>query len=138
MMGTCEDCIFGKMHARAYDEEVVHEAEILERVHIDLWGPSPVMLAGGARYFMLIMDGASAFWYVEFLKEKTADATLNVLKKFLAEAERLTVMNRLDPIEELYDMYSEEEDTPRIVEVVNDGLDFDLDIEGPANPYMDL
>jgi len=90
MMGTCEDCIFGKMHARAYDEEVVHEAEILEHVHIDLWGPSPVMSAGGACYFMLIMDGASAFWYVEFLKEKMADATLDMLKKFLMEAKRLT------------------------------------------------
>jgi len=48
------------------------------------------------------------------------------------------VMNRLDPIEELYDMYSEEEDTPRIVELVDDGLDFDSDVEGPADPYMDL
>jgi len=47
-------------------------------------------------------------------------------------------MNWLDPIEELYDMYSEEEDTPKIVEVVDDGLDFDSDIEGPADPYMDL
>jgi len=50
----------------------------------------------------------------------------------------LLVMNRLDPIEELYDMYSEEEDTPRIVELVDDGLDFDSDVEGPADPYMDL
>ena len=24
MMGMCENCIFGKMHARAYNEEVVH------------------------------------------------------------------------------------------------------------------
>jgi len=47
-------------------------------------------------------------------------------------------MNQLDPIKELYNMYSEEEDTPRIVEVGNDNLDFDLDIEGPADPYMDL
>jgi len=51
---------------------------------------------------------------------------------------RGNVMNRLDPIEELYDMYSEEEDTPRIVEVVDDGLNFGLDVEGPADPYMDL
>jgi len=51
---------------------------------------------------------------------------------------RGNVMNRPDPIEELYDMYSEEEDTPRIVEVVDDGLDFDSDIEGLANPYMNL
>jgi len=90
MMGTCEDCIFGKMHVRAYDKEVVCKAEILERIHIDLWKPSPVVLAGGACYFILIMDGALAFWYVEFLREKTVDATLNMLKKFLAEAERLT------------------------------------------------
>jgi len=47
-------------------------------------------------------------------------------------------MNRLDPIEELYEMYSEEENTLRIVEVVNNGLDFDSDIEGLADPYMDL
>ena len=48
------------------------------------------------------------------------------------------VTRGLDPIEELYNMYSEEEDTPRIVELVDDGLDFDLDLEGPANPYIDL
>jgi len=47
-------------------------------------------------------------------------------------------MNWLDPIEELYNMYSEEEDTPRIVEIENDGLDFVSDVEGPADPYMDL
>jgi len=47
-------------------------------------------------------------------------------------------MNRLDPIEELYNMYSEEEDTPRIVEVEDDGLDFLSDVDGLADLYMDL
>ena len=47
-------------------------------------------------------------------------------------------MNQLDPIKELYEMYSEEEDAPRVVEIEDDGLDFVLDIEGPANPCMDL
>ena len=47
-------------------------------------------------------------------------------------------MNRLDPIEELYDMYWEEEDTPGIVEIENDRLDFVSDVEGPADPYTDL
>jgi len=47
-------------------------------------------------------------------------------------------MNRLDPIEELYDMYSEEEDTLKITEIEDDGLDLVLDAKGPANPYMDL
>ena len=49
-----------------------------------------------------------------------------------------SVMNRLDPIEELYDMYLEEEDTPRIVEIEDDGLDLVSDAEGLADPYMDL
>jgi len=47
-------------------------------------------------------------------------------------------MNWLDPIEELYDMYLEEEDISRIVELGDDGLDWVSDIEGLADPYMDL
>ena len=48
------------------------------------------------------------------------------------------VMNQLDPIEELYEMYSKEDDTPRIVEVEDDGLGFDSDLEnGPASPYLE-
>jgi len=46
-------------------------------------------------------------------------------------------MNRLDPIEELYNMYSEKEDTPRIV--ADNGMDFDSDLkDGLANPYLEL
>ena len=45
-------------------------------------------------------------------------------------------MNWLDPIEELYDMYSEEEDTLRIVELKDKDKDLDLDIEGLADPYI--
>ena len=38
-------------------------------------------------------------------------------------------MNWLDPIEELYNMYLEKEDTLRIVEVIDDGLDFGSDCQ---------
>ena len=47
-------------------------------------------------------------------------------------------MNRLDLIEKLYDMYLEKEDTPRIIEIEDNGLDLVSDIEGPADPYIDL
>jgi len=47
-------------------------------------------------------------------------------------------MNRLNPIKELYDMYLEEKDTPRIVELKDNDLDFVSDVEGPANPYIDF
>jgi len=43
-------------------------------------------------------------------------------------------MNSLDPIEELYDMYSDKKETPRIIKVVDNGLRLDLDLEdGLAN-----
>jgi len=48
------------------------------------------------------------------------------------------VINQLDPIEKLYNMYLEEEDTLRIVEIEDDGLDFVSDVERLANPYIDL
>jgi len=48
-------------------------------------------------------------------------------------------MNTLDPIKELYNLYSEEETFPQIVEVRDNRLDFDSDLEdGPADPYLDL
>ena len=50
----------------------------------------------------------------------------------------VVVINQLDPIEELYDMYLEKEDTPRIVELGDNGLDLVSDVEGLADPYMDL
>jgi len=48
-------------------------------------------------------------------------------------------MKELDPIEELYNMYLEKEDSPRVIEIVNNGLDIDSDLEsGPADPYLEL
>jgi len=40
-----------------------------------------------------------------------------------------SVINALDPIEELYDLYSEEEETLWIIEMLDDGLGLDLDLE---------
>jgi len=48
-------------------------------------------------------------------------------------------MNWLDPIEELYNRYLEREETPRIVELEDNGLDFNLDNEGGlANLCLEL
>jgi len=48
-------------------------------------------------------------------------------------------MNQLDPIEELYNIYLEEEKPLRIVEVAADNWDFDLDNKNRlVNPYLKL
>jgi len=87
MTGTCKDCIFGKMHVWSYNEDIIHKKDLLEQVHIDLWGPSSVVLARISHYFMFIINSTSSFQFVEFLREKTVEVTLNVLKKFMVEVE---------------------------------------------------
>jgi len=88
--GLCEDCIFGKYATHPFNGTGSRETELLERIHIDIWGPSQIQSAGGCTYFMLIIDGFSFYKTVAFLKTKSADVTLNVLKAYHVEAERQT------------------------------------------------
>ena len=55
MRGRCEDCIFGKHSTHLFNKPRLSEDEVLERVHIDIWGPARTQLAGGALYFLIIM-----------------------------------------------------------------------------------
>ncbi|KAF7782993.1 hypothetical protein Agabi119p4_2369 [Agaricus bisporus var. burnettii] len=90
MKGLCEDCIFGKHTSHPYNNPASPENHPLKRVYIDLWGPSPVQSAGGQRYFMLIIDGATSYRKLYFLTTKSVDATLMAFKEFHKEAERQT------------------------------------------------
>lgn len=85
--GICEDCVFGKHSARPYNESSPVEENVLDRVHIDIWGPATTQSAGGAKYFMLLMDGASSYRQVYFLSSKSANVTF---EDYLAKAERQT------------------------------------------------
>jgi len=87
MNGLCEDCIFGKHATHPFNETSSQETELLERIHIDIWGPSQVQSAGGYTYFILIIDGFSSYKTVAFFKTKSADVTLNILKAYHIEAE---------------------------------------------------
>jgi len=69
--GLYEDCIYGKHAAHPYSNNKPREKDILECVHIDIWGLSQVQSAGSALYFMIIMDGFSSYQTVMFLKTKS-------------------------------------------------------------------
>lgn len=88
--GICEDCVFGKHSARPYNEHTPTEENVLNRIHIDIWGPASTQSAGGAKYFMLLVDGASSYCQAYFLSSKSADVTLKVFQDYLAKAERQT------------------------------------------------
>ena len=64
----------------------------------------------------------------------TSSGSLSLtLSELMRVASCSSVMNQLDPIKELNDMYSEEEDTLRIVELGDNRLDFVSDVEGPVS-----
>ncbi|KIY61002.1 hypothetical protein CYLTODRAFT_363489, partial [Cylindrobasidium torrendii FP15055 ss-10] len=54
--GRCVDCILGKAHKHPFDDIVIPEKEVLERVHLDLFGKARVASHGGANYMMLCAD----------------------------------------------------------------------------------
>jgi hypothetical protein len=88
--GTCEDCIYGKHTARPYDEKFEKEKDVLERAHMDIFVMTNTPSFGGAVYMMLITDGGSSVKHGYFLTHKSADATLQALKDYVAEAETQT------------------------------------------------
>jgi Integrase core domain/GAG-pre-integrase domain len=88
--GLCQDCIFGKHSRRPFTQCIEPEREPLERVYIDVWGPSQVASPGGHRYFLSIDDGGSSWSQPYFMSDKTADNTLLAFQDFHRQAERLT------------------------------------------------
>lgn len=83
----CEDCLYGKATKHPFDEVLTHETEILERVHLDLFGPSRTHTRGGANYLMLCTDGRSSFRVPYFLNNKRKETGLRALHEYRMMAE---------------------------------------------------
>ena len=88
--GQCKDCILGKHATCPYNEEVIPEKEVLEHVHINMWGPASVKSVGGASYLMVLVDGRSAMKFGYPLSHKTGELTLQVFSKFHIATECIT------------------------------------------------
>lgn len=90
MLGKYKDCIYGKHATHPFNDNGEREKEVLEHVHMDIWGPTSVHSAGGGLYFMLIIDGHSSFQTVAIISSKSADVTLKVFKAYHIEAKKQT------------------------------------------------
>ena len=80
----------GKQTRHPFDGNTHPATEILERVHIDLWGLSHVASTSGKRYMMQIVDAYGGHTEGYFLTDKETDTTLSALKHYTALAERQT------------------------------------------------
>jgi hypothetical protein len=88
--GRCEDCVLGKQSNRPFDLDVEVESEVLQRVYIDLFGPSTVETPGGKRYMMILVDGSSGETENFFLANKEMGTTLSCLDIYRKRAENVT------------------------------------------------
>jgi transposase InsO family protein len=85
----CNVCNIAKSTRVSLKQNYVYKRTtnaVLERVYMDLWGPSPVTSLGGNKYFLTIIDDFTRKRFVYLLKNKTE--VFYYFKKFLASAER--------------------------------------------------
>lgn len=68
--GLCEACLYGKAIRRPFDEKLEHETEVLERVHIDLFGQT-----------------RSTIKLPHFLPNKQSETTLKEFHRFHVKAQ---------------------------------------------------
>jgi len=83
----CEDCIHGTHTTYLFHDSTATETDSLECIYIDIWGPTSTLLAGGSKYFMLIVDGTTSYRTVYFLSFKFVNAMLGAFKDFHCQAE---------------------------------------------------
>ena len=83
----CESCEYAKTTCKPINKE--HQGNQAsafgDKVHLDLWGPSPLATIGGRIYYVMFTDDFSRYTSLELLKSK--DQTLQAYKTFAAWAE---------------------------------------------------
>eukprot|EP00253_Pinus_taeda_P012974 PITA_12974 len=79
----CKHCVYGKQCKQRFKVGNHNSKDVLDYIHCDLWGPSPVISYGGALYFLTFIDDYSRKVWIYMLKKK-ADV-LNVFKQFKDE-----------------------------------------------------
>ena len=84
----CKHCIYGKQCRQKFKAGSHVSKGVLDYVHSDVWGPSPTVSYGGAKYYVLFVDDFSRKVWVYVLKRK-ADV-LNTFKQFKVMIEKRT------------------------------------------------
>lgn len=68
---VCEACQLSKSHRLPFTPSTSVSSKLLERIHCDLWGTSPVISVQGFRYYAIFVDSYSRFSWLFPLKLKS-------------------------------------------------------------------
>ncbi|XP_075489488.1 uncharacterized protein LOC142528329 [Primulina tabacum] len=85
---VCNACQLGKQVRSTFKNRGRNSStRCLELLHMDLFGPIPVMRLGGRKYTLVVIDDFSRFTCVIFLssKDQTADQLIKLLKRLQNE-----------------------------------------------------
>ena len=70
-MMFCDACQAGKSKHLPFHLSGRISSHVLELVHCDIWGPSPVITASGYRYYIIFVDDYSRFCWLYPLKQRS-------------------------------------------------------------------
>ena len=87
-MDFCEHCVNGKQTRKAFGTGTHRSKEMLEYIHSDVWGPSPIPSHSGKLYYVSFIDDYSRFAWVYFLHNKSE--VLSTFQKWKAIVENQT------------------------------------------------
>ncbi|KAG7573078.1 Integrase catalytic core [Arabidopsis suecica] len=79
-LAMCESCQLAKVCKLPFSNSVFQATKPLERVHCDVWGPSPVKSVQGFRYYVIFIDNYSRFSWFYPLKLKSE--VFSIFKSF--------------------------------------------------------
>ena len=82
---VCTACIQGKMTKLPFPISQDRSTVVFERIHSDIWGPSPQKSVEGYRYYISLVDDCSRFVWI-FPMVNKSDA-FTIFSKFLAFVE---------------------------------------------------
>src|SRR5215216_4461312 len=81
----CEPCLMGKMTKTLFSGTMERADDLLDIIHIDVYGPMSVEARGGYRYFLTFTDDLGRYGYIYFMKHKSE--TFEKFKEFRSEVE---------------------------------------------------
>lgn len=77
----CEAYQFGKARALSFQQSDSQASFTFDLVHIDLWGPAPILSTEGYQYYIHFLDDHSRFVWIYSLKLKSD--TINAFQHFV-------------------------------------------------------
>jgi hypothetical protein len=78
----------GESHKLAFNDSLTMYSKPLELAATDLWGPAPICLDYGYKYYISFIDALSRYTWIYFLKSKSE--TCNVVVHFISLVEKQT------------------------------------------------